>query len=83
LFLNPKPKWKASNEVWFMSTPIGHNQFRITIDKLTFNFHDLCKKVLLNKTGQGVGITHMEEALIPQEYGMDVTCHMDPILYGK
>jgi hypothetical protein len=66
-----------------MSTPIGHNQFRITIDELTFNFHDLCKKVLLNKTGQGVGITHMEEALIPQEYGMDVTCHMDPILYGK
>jgi hypothetical protein len=25
LFLHLKPKWKASNEVWFMSTPIGHN----------------------------------------------------------
>jgi hypothetical protein len=72
-----------SNEVWFMSTPIGHNQFRITIDKLIFNFHDLCKKVLLNKMDLGVGITRMEEALIPWEYVMEVIGHMDPISYGK
>jgi hypothetical protein len=63
LFLRRKPKWKASDEVWFMSIiPIGCNQLRLTLNKLTSNFHDLCKKVLSNKVGQGVGITRMEEA---------------------
>jgi len=38
---------------------------------------------LSNKIGQGVGITHMEKALVPQEYGMEVTSHMHPISYGK
>jgi hypothetical protein len=39
--------------------------------------------MLSNKMGQGVGITKMEEALIPCEYGMKVICHMDLISYGK
>jgi hypothetical protein len=42
LFLRPKPKWKASDEIWFMSTPIG--QLRLIVNKLTTNFHDLCEK---------------------------------------
>ncbi len=83
LFLRPKPKWKASNEIWFMSTPIGCNQLHLIINKLTSNFHDLCEKVLSNKIGQGVGITCMEEALALQEYGMKVIGHRDPISYGK
>jgi hypothetical protein len=64
LFLCLKPKWKASNEVWFMSTPISHNQLPFIVDKLTSNFHGLCKKVLSSKMGQGVRITHMKEALV-------------------
>jgi hypothetical protein len=24
--LHPKPKWKHYDDVWFMTTPIGHNQ---------------------------------------------------------
>ncbi len=83
LFLCPKLKWKASNEVWFMSTIIGRNQLRFIVNKLTSNFHDLCEKILSNKMGQGVGITCMEEALALQEYGIEVIGHSDPILYGK
>jgi hypothetical protein len=53
------------------------------VDKLTIDVHDLCKKMLSNNTSVGVGITRMEEALVPHEYGMEVTCHMDPISRGK
>ncbi len=53
------------------------------MDKLTIDVHDLCKKMLSNNTSVGVGITRMEEALVPHEYGMEVTCHMDPISCGK
>jgi hypothetical protein len=53
------------------------------VDKMTIDFLDLCEKLLLNKTSQGVGITRMEEALVPCKYGMEVIGHMDPISYGK
>ncbi len=33
--------------------------------------------------GQGVRITHMEEALVFQKYGMEVTGRIDLISYGK
>jgi hypothetical protein len=39
--------------------------------------------MLFNKTNQGIGIIQMEEALLLQEYGMEVMGHKDPILYGK
>jgi hypothetical protein len=66
-----------------MYTPIGCNQFCFFVDKLIFYFLDLCEKVLSNKTCQGVGITHMEEALVPREYGMEIIGHKDLISYGK
>jgi hypothetical protein len=50
-----------------MSIPIGRNQLHLNVNKLTSNFLDLCKKTLPNKIGQGVGITCMEEALVPQK----------------
>jgi hypothetical protein len=53
------------------------------MDKLIANFLDLCKKKLLNKMGQCIEITRMEEALVPYEYGMEVTSHNDLISYGK
>jgi hypothetical protein len=61
LFLRPKLKWKASNKLWFIFIPIGCNQFCLIVNKLIFDFLDLCEKILLNKTSQGVGITRMEE----------------------
>jgi hypothetical protein len=79
LFLHPKLKWKAFDEVKFMSTPICCNQLHLIVNTLTFNFLDLCKKNLLNKIGQGVGITCMEETFVPQKYGMEVIGHKNPI----
>jgi len=66
-----------------MSIPISHNQLHLTVNKLTSYFLDLCKKILLNKISQGVGITCMEEALVSKKHGMEVIGHEDPILYGK
>jgi hypothetical protein len=39
------------------------------------NFLELKEKVLFNTTRRGVGITHMEEVFILEEYGMEVTKH--------
>jgi hypothetical protein len=32
---------------------------------------------------RGVKITGMEEALVPREYGLEVTSHVEPSSYGK
>jgi hypothetical protein len=56
---------------------------RLNIDTLTSNFLSLKYKILLNKIGRGIGITHMDEALMPHEQGMEVMGHHDPISYGK
>jgi len=32
---------------------------------------------------KGVSITYMEEVSVDGKYSMEVTCHMDPISYGK
>jgi hypothetical protein len=36
------------------------------------DFPKLEEKVLSNKTNRSVGIPHMEEAMVPWEYGMEV-----------
>jgi hypothetical protein len=38
---------------------------------------------MLNKIGQATKITRIEEAFVPEEYGMEVMGHKDPIFYGK
>jgi hypothetical protein len=43
--------------------PLAATNFkRLNIDTLTCNFPSLKDKILLNKMGKGIGITHMEEA---------------------
>ncbi len=64
LLLCPKPQRKASNDVWFMTIPIGRHQLRLIVDKLTVDFFDFCDKMLLYKMDHGVEITRMEEALV-------------------
>jgi hypothetical protein len=51
------------------------------MNKFTNDFPNLTNKVLSNKTSRGVGITQIEEALVPCEYEMEVTSHHDPISY--
>jgi hypothetical protein len=50
---------------------------------LTIDFSDLREKNVVKQNRPGVGITKMEKALVPYEYGMEVTSHMYPISYGK
>jgi hypothetical protein len=47
------------------------------------SFHLWKTKFYQIKTRRGIGITHMEEALVPCEHGMEVIGHHDPISYGK
>jgi hypothetical protein len=53
------------------------------VDKFTVDFSDLINKVLSNKISRGVGITQIEESLVPWEYGMEIMRHRNPISYGK
>jgi hypothetical protein len=41
------------------------------------------KNMLSHKMDRAVGIIRMEESLVPLEYVMEVTSHMEPISYGK
>jgi hypothetical protein len=76
-------KWKKVDDIWFTTSLIGHNQLRLIVNHLTFDFPTLKEKVLSNKIGQGVSITHMEEVFVPHKYKMEVMGHRDPISYGK
>jgi len=47
-------------------------------------FLNLKDKILFNKTSRRVSITCMEETLMPQEYGMELTGHKGlNIFYAK
>ncbi len=83
LYPHPKPRWKPKYDIWFIIAPIGRNQLKLIMNTLTFDFSSLKNKVLSNKIERGIGITHMEEALVPCEHGMDVIGHRYPIFYGK
>ncbi len=79
LFFHFKPKWKASNDVWFTTFLIGQNELWFIVNRFIVNSLELKYKVLFNKIENDVGITHMEEVLFPQEYGTKVTRHWDLI----
>lgn len=53
------------------------------MDILIFYFLHLRYKVLSNKTGQGIGITWVENKLVVQEYKMEVMGHQDSFSYDK
>lgn len=72
LFPCPRPKWKMMNEVWFTTSLVGWNQLWLIVDILTFDFLSFKDKVLFNKSERGMGITCMDKALVPKEYGMEV-----------
>jgi hypothetical protein len=65
MFLCLKPKWRLGADVWFSTTLIGQNQLWLIVDKFTMVFLDLKDKVLFTKTSKRVGITHVEEVLVP------------------
>jgi len=54
---------------------IGRNRLRLIMNTFTFDFLDLKSKVLFNKISNCIGIAQMKEALVPREYGMEITNH--------
>jgi hypothetical protein len=58
-----------SDDVWFTTTFIGCNKLGLIVYNLTFNFLSLKEKVMSNKLGE-VGITCVEESLMPRKYGI-------------
>jgi hypothetical protein len=76
-------KWKFFNEVWFTIVLIGWNHLQLSVDKFTIDFSDLINKFLSNKISCGIGITQIEESIVPWEYGMEIMRHWNPISYGK
>jgi hypothetical protein len=82
MFLYSKLKWKPSDNILFMITSIGQNQLHLIVEKLTMPFPKLKDMLMSNNIIIGVGITYMEEALFPREYGMEVTRHGTPSHMG-
>jgi hypothetical protein len=72
MFLHSKLKWRLFDDIWFSVALIGRNQLHLIVYRLTMDFPELKKNVLSNKTCKSVGIPHMEEAMVPWEYGMEV-----------
>ncbi len=70
-------------DVWFTITSIGGNQLCLIVNKLISDILNLKNKVRFNKISWGVGITHMEEALVSLRIWMEVSGHWDLISYGK
>jgi hypothetical protein len=83
MFLHSQPKWRLSEDIWFSAAPISRNQLHLIVCRLTVDFPELKEKILSKKTGRSVGIPHMEEAMVPWEYGMEVTGHRDSISCRK
>jgi hypothetical protein len=44
---------------------------------------DMNSKQIMNKIGRVIGISHMEDAFIPIEYGMAIVGHYDVKFYTK
>lgn len=51
------------------------NHLQLSVDKFTVDFSDFINKILSNKISWGVGITQIEDSLVPWEYGMEIMRH--------
>lgn len=56
LFLCPNLNGRRIKDVWFTTSPIGHNLLRLIVEHLIFYFLALKEKNLSNKMERGVGI---------------------------
>ena len=83
VFLTPKAKYRKSESVWFTKGPVGRNKLASVTKSLCESIESLKDKRITNKTGRAVGITRMEEALVPRETGMEHTGHRDAKSYEK
>jgi hypothetical protein len=68
---------------WFNTTLISRNRLKLIMNTFIFYFFDLKNKILFNKTSYCIGITQIEEALVPRKYRMEITSHWNFISYNK
>ena len=85
MFLVPKPKIKKLDSVWFLKSPVGKNPLGKTVKSLVEGTPEINSvgRSFTNKTARRIGITRMEEGMVPVEKGMLVTGHRDVKSYSK
>jgi hypothetical protein len=85
MFLVPKPKFKKSDSVWFLKSPVGKNPLGKTVKTLVEGTPEINSegRNFTNKTAKRIGITRMEECMVPMEKGMTITGHRDMKSYSK
>ena len=82
-FLTSIKKFKASEKVWFKCTPIGRNTILEFTKVIANDVLALSGKKISNKTGRGVGITHLNEGLVFIEKAMEATKYCDIDVFEK
>ena len=85
LFLTPKSKFKVTDSAWFQKSPVGKNTLGKTVKTLVEGTPGISKegRTFTNKTPRRIGITQMEEGLVPVEKGMRIIGHRDSKSYAK
>jgi hypothetical protein len=85
MFLVPKPKFRSTDQVWFLKSPVGKNPLGRTVKALVEGTERINKegRTFTNKTPRRIGISRMEEGLVPVEKGMRITGHRDMKSYAK
>jgi hypothetical protein len=85
MFLVPKPKFRSTNQVWFLKFPVGKNPLGKTVKALVEGTEGINKegRTFTNKTPRRIRISRMEEGLVPVEKGMRITSHRDMKSYAK
>jgi hypothetical protein len=74
-FLTPIRKFREKKRVWFKPCSVGRNQLAEYTKLLAKAVPCLAGKRISNKTGRGVGITRLNEGLVPIAKAMETTGH--------
>lgn len=85
IFLTPKSNIKKNDHVWFYRSAVGRNTLGKTVKALIESCEgiDLAGRKFTNKTPRRIGISRLEQALVPQDKGMSITGHRDPKSYKQ
>jgi hypothetical protein len=76
-FLTLKSRIKKGDNVWFLKILVGKNMLGQTVKQLILNMPEIKAngRNFSNKTPRRIGISRMEEAMVPVEKGMRITGH--------
>jgi hypothetical protein len=85
MFLVPKPKFKISDQVWFLKFLVGKLLLGKTVKTLVEGHLEIKTegRTFTNKIARPIGITRIEEGLVLVEKGMRITSHRDMKSYSK